>query len=211
MNYMNKPKKIRRISDGEIFSQNSDGTYSVEKMKEQFPDNIHTKWTYECLFSGINLGWFEAVIDRSPANPEVHIEEVVDKTPPDNQDPLETLASFNCDHVIFSGDDDQHCDKHPERGACCNSCWARRWAEDQLKPSHSSTVKLVDVDTTEEGILNPEFPLKGWRRYRIEYGGCNEDTLVEGTIYLPPSADSQAIVDLIMGMQAHEQIWKVVE
>ena len=49
---------------------------------------------------------------------------------------------------------------------------------------------------TEELILNPdvldcgwhEGVMKGWRRYRIEYGfecGCPE-----GTIYLPPDVDT---------------------
>ena len=73
-------------------------------------------------------------------------------------------------------------------------------------------VKILDVDTTEEFMMNPDFPLtKDWRRYRIEYGGCNEDCLAEGVIYLPKSADPNAITQLIMGMQAYYEIWKTVE
>jgi hypothetical protein len=78
---------------------------------------------------------------------------------------------------------------------------------------HCDTVTLIGVDTTEEYVQSDLFikgAMKGWRRHRIEYGGCNEQTLVEGTIYLPSRADPQAIVDQIMGMQAHEAIWKVV-
>jgi len=71
-------------------------------------------------------------------------------------------------------------------------------------------VNIVDVDLTEEGVMNPDAfgpDLKGWRLYRIEYGGCNEDCLWEGRILLPPRADRDAVADLIMGMQAREQIW----
>lgn len=46
---------------------------------------------------------------------------------------LEYLGSFGCEHVIQSGDAEQHCDKKDGvRGACCNSCWARRWAKQKL-------------------------------------------------------------------------------
>jgi len=47
---------------------------------------------------------------------------------------IEALTKLNCDHVIF-GDESQHCDKNDndaKRGACCNSCWTRRWAEGVL-------------------------------------------------------------------------------
>ena len=76
---------------------------------------------------------------------------------------------------------------------------------------HHVTVTLIDVDTTEEGVLNPvAFPpeLRDWRYYRIEYGGCNEDTLWEGRILLPASADPKALVELIYGMQVYGQVWR---
>lgn len=43
---------------------------------------------------------------------------------------------------------------------------------------------------TEEMILNQHWmgKIKGWRRYRIEYGF--EDDTPEGTIYLPPDINS---------------------
>ncbi len=57
-------------------------------------------------------------------------------------------------------------------------------------------MKKLDVSLTEEMILNyaalPE-ELYGWRRYRIEYGGCNESCIHEETIYLPPYADFNVI------------------
>jgi len=49
---------------------------------------------------------------------------------------LLALTKFNCDHVIFSGNEEMHCDKNEndlKRGACCNSCWVRRWAKQKLK------------------------------------------------------------------------------
>ena len=72
-------------------------------------------------------------------------------------------------------------------------------------------LKILDIDLTEEMVLNQDAlpkPLRGWRYYRIEYGGSNEDCIYEGRILLPESADPDAIVQLIMGMQAHGQIWK---
>ena len=71
-------------------------------------------------------------------------------------------------------------------------------------------IKILDIDTTEELVLNPDaFPeeLRDWRCYRIEYGGCNEDCLWEGRVLLPAHADPNAIADMIMGMQAREEIW----
>lgn len=144
------PKQLRRKDDGEIFSLNSDGTYTMDKQRLAMPTTFY------------RYGYDKLMHDSDSF-------EVVDNAEPDNQ-----LDS------------------------------------EELKSTHHCKVTLVEVDTTEEFIMNPEFPLKGWRRYRIEYGGCNEDTLVEGIIYLPPRANSQAIVDQIMGMQAHEEIWKVV-
>jgi len=49
---------------------------------------------------------------------------------------IKSLSTLNCDHVIFSNDNETHCDKNgndSKRGACCNSCWTRRWAKQKLK------------------------------------------------------------------------------
>ncbi len=49
--------------------------------------------------------------------------------------------------------------------------------------------KRLYVDGTEEIIMNPDAlpdELRGWRRYRIEYGGHAERCVLETPIYLPP-------------------------
>lgn len=49
--------------------------------------------------------------------------------------------------------------------------------------------KRLYVDVTEELIMNPDalpHELRGWRRYRIEYGGHAERCLLENHILLPP-------------------------
>lgn len=56
-----------------------------------------------------------------------------------------------------------------------------------------------------DGALAPE--LRGWRCYRLQYGGANEDCLYEGRVLLPPEMDAQAVANLIMGADAHRQIW----
>jgi hypothetical protein len=48
--------------------------------------------------------------------------------------------------------------------------------------------KELYVDVTEEIIMNPDAlpdELRGWRRYRIEYGGHAERCVLETPIYLP--------------------------
>lgn len=73
-------------------------------------------------------------------------------------------------------------------------------------------IKILPVDTTEEMILNTDFPFcKDWRYYRIEYGGPNEDCLWEGRILLPANADPDLLIQLLMGMQAYWQLWRKVE
>lgn len=75
---------------------------------------------------------------------------------------------------------------------------------------HEVLVRILDVDSTEEGVVQcPDPAMEGWRMYRLNYGGVNQDNIVEGRVWLPPSADPTAIVQLIMGMAAYEQIWKV--
>jgi len=45
-----KPIKFIRPDDGEVFSLNDDGiTYSLQKMKDEFPNHLHTKYTKELL------------------------------------------------------------------------------------------------------------------------------------------------------------------
>lgn len=44
---------------------------------------------------------------------------------------LKIIASFICEHHRGS-DDKGTCFDHAEQGGCCNSCWARKWAEEQL-------------------------------------------------------------------------------
>jgi len=49
--------------------------------------------------------------------------------------------------------------------------------------------KKLYVDVTEEIIMNPDAlpdELRGWRRYRIEYGGHAERCVLENRILLPP-------------------------
>jgi len=75
-------------------------------------------------------------------------------------------------------------------------------------------VKILDISPTEEFIMNNTFlddDMKDWRSYRIEYGGCNEECLCEGRIFLPPHADPQVICNIIMGMQAYGEMWTTVE
>lgn len=53
---------------------------------------------------------------------------------------IKMLSGFACEHVAHAkrngstNPDAEHCDKRDmERGACCNGCWARRWAEDMAR------------------------------------------------------------------------------
>lgn len=70
-------------------------------------------------------------------------------------------------------------------------------------------VELIDIDTTEELVLNRDYlpaELRGWRFYRIEYGGCNEQCVWEGRVLLPPGGDPEALVSLLMGMQVRDEV-----
>lgn len=73
---------------------------------------------------------------------------------------------------------------------------------------------MSDIDTIEEvwpGARESHgmypTPYSTWRRYRIEYGGHAEECQMEGVIYLPPSADPEAVVALIRGMEALDMEW----
>lgn len=79
--------------------------------------------------------------------------------------------------------------------------------------NHYNTIKIVDISPTEEMIMNDEAlpkELRGYRCYRLEYGGANEDCLYEGRVLLPPGMEPQSICNLIMGAQAHEKVWTTV-
>lgn len=67
--------------------------------------------------------------------------------------------------------------------------------------------KVPWIDSTEEFVMNQDFlgdEFRGWRRYRLEYGGFNEYCQFEGTVYLPPHADVEAVVQLMIGMAFQE-------
>ena len=70
------------------------------------------------------------------------------------------------------------------------------------------TVTIVPIDTTEEMIMQPfPSPLDTFRYYRIEYGGHAESCLFEGRILLPRTADPDALVSLLMGMEVYSKLW----
>lgn len=60
--------------------------------------------------------------------------------------------------------------------------------------------QLTHVDSTEEMILNEEFPnrgepARGWRRFRINYRNEQGFSNIEGTLYFPPNVDPYPILD----------------
>jgi len=64
--------------------------------------------------------------------------------------------------------------------------------------------KPIYIGLTEEAVLNDDAfdpILKGWRYYRIEYGGWNEDCVYEGCILLPPDADPEEVEELLKKLQ----------
>lgn len=90
------------------------------------------------------------------------------------------------------------------------------WIQRKNMPSdcynHFVDVKIIDVDVTEEMIFRSDAlpkAYRSWRFYRVEYGGCNEACLAEGGIYLPPEVDASIVPQIIMGMNAYWQIWKI--
>jgi hypothetical protein len=46
-------------------------------------------------------------------------------------------------------------------------------------------------------VFNPPKGLEGYRFYRIEYGGANEDCVYEGAIWLPEHVDRKEIEEII--------------
>ena len=59
---------------------------------------------------------------------------------------------------------------------------------------------MIDIDFTEEMILNPDAlpeQMRDMRRYRIEYGGHAESCIKECTIYLPPYVNYHDLLEFI--------------
>ena len=48
------------------------------------------------------------------------------------------------------------------------------------------------ITLTEYGVFHHPTKMKGWRYYRIEYGGVHEEQWAEGNVWLPPNADPRA-------------------
>lgn len=76
--------------------------------------------------------------------------------------------------------------------------------------------KLVDIDLTEQGVFSwPNDEIKGWRNYRIEYGGCNRDCYYEGNMWLPPYVDSEIIgyklFEILQDEYAYQELKNKIE
>ena len=56
------------------------------------------------------------------------------------------------------------------------------------------------VGLTEYGVRSWPDGMEGCRLFRIEYGGVNEGCVSEGTIWIPPTADRDALEDLLQAM-----------
>lgn len=68
-------------------------------------------------------------------------------------------------------------------------------------------IKIVDIDLTEEMSFSwPDPEINGWRFYRIEYGGCNEQCYYEGRIILPPQFDSWLMTEFFEIIQVPEAL-----
>jgi hypothetical protein len=53
------------------------------------------------------------------------------------------------------------------------------------------------ISLVEYGVQNYPTGLEGWRLYRIEYGGSNEDCVYEGMIWLPKHLRPEVIETLL--------------
>jgi len=51
----------------------------------------------------------------------------------------------------------------------------------------------ADVRLVEYGVVRHPEGMDGWRMFRIEYGGFNEQCVTEGMIWLPPGADPEEL------------------
>lgn len=66
---------------------------------------------------------------------------------------------------------------------------------------------MIPVGFTEEMVFNPPPGMEGWRCYRIEYGGPNASTIVEGRIWLPLHADIESLEALLLGWMTREELY----
>lgn len=62
--------------------------------------------------------------------------------------------------------------------------------------------KLTGVNSTEEAILNKDWPsshepAKDWRRFRIEYDNAMGFSNIEGTLYFPPGVEPFPILNFL--------------
>ena len=79
--------------------------------------------------------------------------------------------------------------------------------------NHKETNKLVDIDTTEQFAFSwPDPEIEGWRNYRIEYGGCNEDCYCEGVFWLPPEADiDYKFFEILQVSEARKELQEAIK
>lgn len=63
----------------------------------------------------------------------------------------------------------------------------------------------MEISLTEQMVFNAPPEMEGWRFYRIEYGGCNEDCIWEGSIWLPQHTDAGIVEILLRGAEAYEK------
>lgn len=60
----------------------------------------------------------------------------------------------------------------------------------------------IYVGLIEMGVFTyPDPQLEGWRFYRIEYGGFNEQCVYEGLIWLPPHIKPEELEDMFRKWQ----------
>lgn len=63
------------------------------------------------------------------------------------------------------------------------------------------------VSLVEEMVMNPNFfseEMKGWRAYRIEYGGI-ENSNREGMIYLPPDVNTD-VIEMVLNIFTDDEL-----
>ena len=56
------------------------------------------------------------------------------------------------------------------------------------------------VGLTEYGVQSWPAGMEGCRMFRVEYGGVNEGQVAEGTIWLPPTADIDAVEEFLQSL-----------
>ena len=75
--------------------------------------------------------------------------------------------------------------------------------------------KIVDIDLTEQMAFSwPDNEIEGWRNYRIEYGGCNQECYYEGVMWLPPHVSSEVmgykLFEILQVPEAYKEYHKAV-